>query len=51
MPIHVFVPNLLSVFATLTTEMATKLIEIFFPEFGIDLDLEISRSNDKLPMS
>ena len=31
--------------------MAIKLIEIFFFEFGIDLDLEISRSNDKLPMS
>ena len=29
MPIHVFIPYLLFVFATISTKMATKLSEIF----------------------
>ena len=36
--------------AIITVEMDSKLTDQIFLEFGGDIDLEISRPNDKLPM-
>ena len=38
-------------FATITFEMVSKLTDQISHKFDSDLDLEISRSNDTLPMS
>ena len=41
MPIHVFIPYLLSVFAAITTEMATWLVEFIFLNSALTLTSKI----------